>query len=128
QALVSITVPEAATVDIGADVALDGSGSRFADDFSWSLERCDSAVSVIAQCRSAEPPAPPAAGGAIDLTCAAASESVVGASSPLASFTTQATGIYRATLAINGGAGTASGLLPVPDWRPCALNAGVVDL
>jgi mono/diheme cytochrome c family protein len=113
-----------APADLGSQVALDGTRSRFAGDFAWSLERCDNPTSLTPMCRSSTLPAPDPA----SLTCAAALEPLVGQQASLAGFQVQGTGFYRASLAVSNGASTTSALLGVTDWQPCAVQTGIADL
>lgn len=120
EAVVQLTA--ASPADIGSMVSLDGTRSRFARDFAWSLERCNTEPAVAPVCR----PTVPATPAANALVCATASEPIVGEHAAFAGFQVQQTGFYRANLAVNSLASAASSSLTVPDWEPCLKNPGVV--
>ena len=119
QAVVQLTAAASPT-DLGTTVSLDGTRSRFARDFAWSLERCNTQPAVAPVCRPTVPPTPDAG----SLVCAAASEPIVGQHGALAGFQVQQTGFYRANLAVTSPLTTASAALTVPDWAPCPRDPG----
>jgi mono/diheme cytochrome c family protein len=123
-ARVQVSTTPAGQADIGSTLRLDGARSTFASSFGWSLERCQSAAPAEPACRGGAAAEPDPA----QLVCAPAAEPIVNPAGPSASFKAQGTGVYRATLRLNGNANSASGAVNVPDWRPCALSANVLDL
>ena len=78
----TIAADGSSPADLGANVRLDGTASAFAASHQWQLEQCQSALSLVPVCRSQTP-----AQDTSNVNCRAASEPLLGASSPLAAST-----------------------------------------